>query len=77
MVAVGAWGVACLVDARGLVAGDGNNHVLQVKLRKGFVLDVDERFAARDGGPAVDRQRHQALVLGLRNTPQFISDALS
>ncbi len=56
-----------LVDARGLVAGDGHDDVLQVKLGEGLVLDVDEGLGARDGGPAVDGQRHQALLLRLRS----------
>ena len=47
-----------LIDARGLVARDGHDHVLQVKLCKGLVLDVHKRLAARYGWPAIDGERH-------------------
>jgi len=57
---------ARLVDARRGVAGDGDDHVLQVEARVRLVLDVDVRVAAADARPAVDRQRHARLILGLR-----------
>ena len=38
---------------------------MQVHVVVGFVLDGDEGVAAGDGRPAVDRERHPALVPGL------------
>mmetsp|Transcript_7676 Transcript_7676/g.13808 ORF Transcript_7676/g.13808 Transcript_7676/m.13808 type:complete len:318 (+) Transcript_7676:387-1340(+) len=42
--------------------GDANDDIVQVKVRLAFVLNVDVRLAARDGGPAVDGERHLRLV---------------
>lgn len=36
-----------LIDARGLMARDGYDHVLQVKLCERLILDVHKRLAAR------------------------------
>mmetsp|Transcript_40248 Transcript_40248/g.104177 ORF Transcript_40248/g.104177 Transcript_40248/m.104177 type:complete len:594 (-) Transcript_40248:31-1812(-) len=54
-----------LADGGRRVHGDADEHVVQVELRLALVLDVDERLAARDGGPAVDGERHGRLVAAL------------